>query len=109
MERCVSPSYKNSKKLQLNGQITLTNLREKAEEDAVYKNTRSKKSMKEWKAKMLAAPGRPPPSSIPPENNDNSEEETNKEETSLEESDESSDDEPLSDYEIEGYHPCHIK
>ena len=82
MERCVSPSYNYSKKIQHNGQITLTNLREKAEIDAVYKNTRSKKKLQEWKAKMLAAPGRPPPSSIPPENNDNSEEGSNNEESS---------------------------
>ena len=88
MNRCVSPSYELTKRCQLNGQVSLTNIRDvEFGSDAVYKNTRSGKN-KEKKAPSCES----------------------QEETQSEQEDgASSDDEALEDYEIEGYHPCHIK
>jgi len=45
MDRCVSPNYQRANRLQLNGEITLRNLKGLAGEelDAPYLNTRSKK------------------------------------------------------------------
>ena len=59
MERCVSPIYHSVNCLQLNGEVKLFNLKNfnfEAEEDAIYKNTRSKKG----KGKKGKA-GPPPP------------------------------------------------
>ena len=47
MDRCVSPSYHNSSRHQLNGEINLINLKHigggSPGKDGVYMNTRSKK------------------------------------------------------------------
>ena len=70
----------------------MTNLKEigsDSDDDAVYRNTRSKKNKKAQKQKDAAEEY----SSEPSENVDGA----------------SSDDEALEDYQIEGYHPCHIK
>ena len=49
MERCVSPSYHAYNSFSLNGEVSLTNLRDTIlaeEEDHVYKNTRSRAAKK---------------------------------------------------------------
>lgn len=65
MDRCVSPTYHNINRLQLNGEVVITNMKKviaaQEEEDAVYKNTRSKKGKK----KGVKGMPMPPPGAYP--------------------------------------------
>ena len=67
IERCVSPSYHQTNRLQLNGEITIVNHKKLTEqgEDAVYMNTRSRKGAKKKGPAPVKGLAQPNPLMIP--------------------------------------------